>query len=94
VTNTIVSATQIGPNTLSIFVDAAYTASFLNFLKEKKVDCELPSTAIFRTRRIYIDGIEREKVEEEILVNEIIAAGTLDDLRNWIDYWILPPSDL
>lgn len=90
-TTTIVSATQIDQNTLSILVDAAYTTSFYKFLKEKMVHCQLASAAIFRTRRIYIDGIERKKVEEEILANEILAKGTLDDLRDWVDHWILPP---
>lgn len=74
--------------TISILVDAAYTASFYSFLRSRKVSCSQPSGAIFKTLRVEVDGQGNKTFQEKVLVNEIVATGTLDDFSSWLEDWI------
>lgn len=87
---TIVTASQIKDGVVAILVNAAYTASFYKHLKESGADCYPPSGVVFKTIRVHVDRHGNRKFEEEILVNEILVNGTLDDFDRWFDGWIPP----
>ena len=90
--NTLAQATQIAPKRLAILVDAGLAQSLYNSLQKQNVQCLPPSEAIFKRKRAYIDAEGRRQVEEEAVVSEIIASGTLDDFPKWMGEWILPTS--
>lgn len=92
---TIVTASQINEKTISMLVDAAYTDSFHTHLKSIGVSCGVPSAAIFQSKKSVIDEAGQKKIiGEEVLVNEISADGTLDDLSNWLASWQIPSTGM
>ena len=89
-TTTVAQATQIEAHRLSILVNADYSQSFYQFLQSAKVPCSPPSGAIFRRRRAFIDAEGKRQIEEEAILYEIVAAGTLDDFTKWLGAWTAP----
>lgn len=87
-TQTLASFTQIESDRLSILVDTEYANSLYAFLSEKKIPAVPPSQAIFKRGRAFIDGMGVKRFEQEVIVHEIIAKGTIQQAEQWVEEWL------
>jgi hypothetical protein len=89
---TVAQATQLGNGTVAILVDTENAESLHASLKAQGVNCAHPSGAIFKPARLMRNGAGQIYREDEAIVHEILAKGTLRDFEQWMAKWVAPPK--